>query len=79
MVEVPVRCQLLEFVPVVQMEGCLIVLNHVKVHSPAEPALCILYDLLNELASYAKVPILFCDSQCQNIHNVFLVKESAQP
>lgn len=73
MVEVPKGCQHLETVPSVQIQGCLVVVNNVEVHSSAQSALSILYDLVNELTGHAKVPVLLCHAKRQNVDDVFLV------
>lgn len=72
-IEVPKSCQHLKLVPSVQIEGCFIVVDDMKVHSAAQLALCILYDLLDELTSHTKVPVLFCHAKRQNIDDVLLI------
>lgn len=73
MVEVLKCCQHLETVSCIQVQGCLVVVNNVEVHSSAQSALSILYDLVNELTSHAKVPVLLCHAKCQNVDDVLLV------
>ena len=57
----------------IEVQSCFIVVNDMKVHSPAQLALGILDDLLYEVASHAKVPVLFCHAKRQNIDDFLLV------
>lgn len=72
-IEVPKGCQHLELVCSIQVEGSFIVVNDVEVYGSAQPALCILFDLLDELASHTQVTELFCHAKCQDVDDVFLV------
>ena len=73
MVEVPKGCQYFKLVSSIEIQGCFVVVNDMKIHSPAQPALGILYNLLYELAGHAKVPVLFCHAKRQNVDDVLLV------